>query len=112
MLKIRELRSERNLTQEQLAKEIGVKNYTVANWEQGRTSPSIEDLCALSDFFECSIDYLLGRSDEMGNIIISKNLSDDEIKILILYKNLSTKRKEVATCILSDMQISQQIEER
>lgn len=103
MLMIKELRTERGLTQKQLAEKIGVKNYTVANWEQGRTVPAIEDLFALSDFFECSIDFLTGRTDETGNVIISKSFSDDEIKMLGIYRKLSVERKGIALAVLKDM---------
>ena len=37
MLKLQELRIQAGLTQRELAEKIGVKNYTVANWEQNRT---------------------------------------------------------------------------
>ena len=56
MLKIQELRTAKNLTQRALAEQIGVKNYTVANWEQNRTEPSLGDLIDLANFVECSID--------------------------------------------------------
>lgn len=103
MLRIKELRTERGLTQKQLAEKIGVKNYTVANWEQGRTVPAIEDLIELSDFFECSIDFLIGRTDETGNIIVNKSFTNDEIKILGIYRRLSVERKGVVLAVLKDM---------
>lgn len=103
MIKIKELRTESGITQKQLAGAIGVKNYTVANWEQGRTAPAVEDLCALADYFECSIDYLTGRTDETGNVVLLKDLAEDETKILKYYRNLSTDRKVITLAVLQDM---------
>lgn len=64
-LRIKELRkSDRGCgrqTQEQFAKTFNVSLDTVRNWEQGRTIPRIDQLCALSDYYGCSIDYILGR---------------------------------------------------
>ena len=110
MLMIKELRTERGLTQKRLAEIIGVKNYTVANWEQGRTMPAIEDLFALSDFFECSIDFLTGRTDETGNVVINSSFTDDEIKLLNGYRRLSVERKGIALAVLKDMVKAEQDE--
>ena len=49
MLKLKELRQEKGLSQEQLALIINVKNYTVGNWEQKRSEPSIDDIIKLAD---------------------------------------------------------------
>mgnify|MGYP004496545059 CR=1 FL=1 len=59
---------------------------TVRNWEQGRSTPRINDLIQLADFFGVSTDYLLGRSDctSVDNEQIRKRigLNDDAIKAL------------------------------
>ena len=68
MLKSKELRQGLELTQEFVAEQIGVKRYTYAKWEQGRAEPSMQDLRKLADFFDVSIDYLLGRTDDFGYV--------------------------------------------
>ena len=103
MLKLQELRIQAGLTQRELAEKIGVKNYTVANWEQNRTEPSIKDLVDLADFFEVSIDYLIGRENDLGEIIISKNLTDSQIKLLSLFNSLNEERKETILKLLKDL---------
>ena len=60
--KIGELRRERELTQEDLAKELGISAQAVSKWENGG-APDIEMLPALADFFGVSIDYLYGRAE-------------------------------------------------
>lgn len=57
---IRRLRKERGLTQEQLAEAVGVTVGAVSKWESGVSSPDIGMLPELADFFEISVDVLLG----------------------------------------------------
>lgn len=57
------LRKELNLTQEELAKKIGYTRTAISAWEIGRNEPSYDDVIKIADFFNVSIDYLLGKSD-------------------------------------------------
>lgn len=57
-------RIRKGLTQSQLAERVGVSRETVSRWERGATMPSIDRVVSAADFFDCSTDYLLGRTDE------------------------------------------------
>ena len=59
--KILELRKQNNVTQEELAAQLGVTAAAVSKWENSYTIPDIMMLCALADYFDVSTDYLLGR---------------------------------------------------
>ncbi|MBE7075098.1 MAG: helix-turn-helix transcriptional regulator [Clostridiales bacterium] len=61
--RIKELRLENNLTQDALALKTGISQSAIANWENGKKSPSIESIVILAKFFKCSSDYLLGLED-------------------------------------------------
>ena len=61
--RLRELRTERKLSQQELAKIIGTNNSSICDWECGRTEPSIDYIVKLCDFFEIDADYLIGRKD-------------------------------------------------
>ncbi|MCL2861112.1 MAG: helix-turn-helix domain-containing protein [Firmicutes bacterium] len=61
--RLRELRFERDLKQTDIAKVMNVVFGTISNWERGLSSPNIEELKRLADFFDVSADYLLGRTD-------------------------------------------------
>ena len=50
--------------QEDFANEINKSLNAVQKWEQGKTSPSLDDFIDLCDFFKCDADYLLARIDE------------------------------------------------
>lgn len=63
MLRIKELREEKNLSQEQVAKEIGINFRTIGNYECGRREPSIDIIEKLCIYFGVSAGYLLGIED-------------------------------------------------
>lgn len=72
-------RKKNGLTQAQLASGLGLKRYSIADWEQGRSQPSVENLISLSRILGVSIDDLVGF--EPIRVIES---SDDELLALIL----------------------------
>ena len=57
------LRKERNLTQKQLAEGVKLSEIAIQNYESGRRKPAYDALLALADFFDVSLDYLVGRSE-------------------------------------------------
>lgn len=59
MNRLKELRMEREWTQGQLAKKMGVTRTAVVKWETGKAYPTTEKLIELARIFECPIDYLL-----------------------------------------------------
>ncbi len=61
--RIKELRLENNLSQMQLAKKIGVSQKAIDFWERGVNEPKASYIIALSDFFDVSCDFLLGKKD-------------------------------------------------
>lgn len=61
--KVKSLRTSHNLSQVQLAAEIGVSKQTVSNWENNNILPSIDMLIRISSFFSVSTDYLLALDD-------------------------------------------------
>ncbi|WJE54293.1 helix-turn-helix transcriptional regulator [Bacillus cereus] len=61
--RIRSLRKEQKLKQDELGKEIGVNGASVSKFETGLKSPSRETLQRIADYFNVTVDYLLGRSD-------------------------------------------------
>ena len=53
------LRKEKNLTQEQLAEQLGVSNRTVSRWENGNNMPDISLLSEIAEFYDVSIPELI-----------------------------------------------------
>ena len=59
--KIIELRNEKGVSQQELASKIGTSQANVSRWEKGIITPSVLECWKLADFFEVSIDFLVGR---------------------------------------------------
>jgi transcriptional regulator with XRE-family HTH domain len=64
MIRLRNLREERGLTQHQLGQLFGLTKTAISYYENGQRDMSNEMLHALADYFDVSVDYLLGRSDQ------------------------------------------------
>lgn len=92
-MRIRELRTARNITQVELARSLSVSKQSISNWENDNILPSIEMLIKISDFFSVSTDYLLGLDDKKYLEITGLN----EVQIAHfqqLIDDLSGKSKE------------------
>lgn len=63
MLRLKELRKEKDITQEELAKQIQVSPSTIGMYETGRREPDFETLQKFADYFRVSTDYILGRDE-------------------------------------------------
>ena len=62
---IKRLRREKDLTQETLAEFLGVTFQSVSNWERGESYPDITMLPMIADFFDVTLDELMGRGQEL-----------------------------------------------
>ena len=59
--RLKELRLQHGISQEELAEQIGIKRNSYSDWENGKCKPSYEKLEKIADFFEISLDWLFGR---------------------------------------------------
>lgn len=62
--RIRDLREDMDLRQSDLAERTGIDQRTISNYETGKTAPDAYALIRLADFFDVSVDYLLGRTQQ------------------------------------------------
>ena len=95
--KLRDLREDLDLRQIDVAKETGIDQKTLSNYETGKTNPDSYSLIKLADFYQVTIDYLLGYSTlnlKSNNDIITKlDKIEKEINELkrFINKNVSHK---------------------
>ena len=61
--KIMTLRAAARISQEELAEKLGVTQRKISYWEGGDVDPDMYSLWKISDFFEVSVDYLIGKID-------------------------------------------------
>lgn len=62
--RVKTLRTQNNLTQKQLAEILNIQPNSVQRIEYGTARPSLDTLIILADYFDVSLDYLVGRSDD------------------------------------------------
>lgn len=68
MNRLKELRKQKGLTLVELAKEVNLANNTLSRYERGAREPNISMLIKLADFFNVSIDYLIGREPKSKTV--------------------------------------------
>ena len=90
--RIRELREERGLSLMALAKAIGVSDTAVCKWENQLAEPKLCYIVRMADFFNCSADFLTGRTDDLGKLAESN--TPEDMRILNLVRDLPPQMKE------------------
>ncbi len=70
-------RTARHLSQQELADLMGKSLNTASLYERGLRQPSLETLSLLADALDVSVDYLLGRTDDMKSMNTQKNPQED-----------------------------------
>ncbi len=86
--RLKEIREDRNLTQEDIAQKLNVERSTYAGWETGKDSIPLRRLNKLSDYYEVSVDYLTGLS----NVTNTYRVIDLDAKVV--GHNLKSLRKK------------------
>ncbi|WP_224930414.1 helix-turn-helix domain-containing protein [Bacillus safensis] len=92
--RIRSLREKHNLTQEQIAKKIGISRGTYAHYEINKRRPDYETLIKIAEIFDVSTDYLVGRSDNQGYKIIDDNKIESDPDLQIAFNAASDFSEE------------------
>lgn len=89
--RIKELRTELNLTQEELAKKLGLNNKSsIANYESGYSVPSDEIKLKMCKIFDCSMDYLLGRTNIENKEFEIISVNEDFVIKQLIAENYET----------------------
>lgn len=90
--RIRDLREDKDLTQDALCKLLYMHKTTYTNYEQGKHTVPLDFAVSLADFYNVSIDYIAGRTN-FPKGAGTANLSDDEIELLEKFARLSERNK-------------------
>ncbi|MBR1983427.1 MAG: helix-turn-helix transcriptional regulator [Clostridia bacterium] len=97
MFRLRELRKEKGLSQSQVATFLGCNQTAIGKYERGQLEPNFFALKKLADYFECSVDYLIGREDDLGivKIVDSNNsLNAKERELVDNYRKLNALEQD------------------
>ena len=90
------LRKAKNLTQEQLAEELGVSRQSVSKWESGQALPELEKIVAISMIFDVTIDYLL-KSSEIDDLSVKTAMLEKQQQNMLIREQ---KRQQIWECVL------------
>lgn len=106
-VRLRELRLEKRLTQEQAAKIFNVSKTTICQWETIKQQPGLEELANIAIYFDVSTDYLLGLVDDFGVRISAPTSSDiltaEEKKYIENLRKLSPNLRQLMSETLDTM---------
>ena len=89
--RLRELLDRKGETQGKLADYLGVKRQTIGYWKDGVTSPDVNGIIGMADYYNVSTDFLLGRTDvespkmDIGSLCKTLGLSEEIVETLKLY---------------------------
>lgn len=90
------LRMEKNISQQKLAEIIGVSQQSINKYENHNIEPDIATLILLADYFNTSVDYLIGNTDINHKIQIIEpyDLNSDESALINNYRKLTSPEKD------------------
>ncbi len=96
MIRLRDMIAEKGITQKQAAEDLGWPRRTLNNYVLGTREPDNEALCKLCDYFGCTADYLLGRSESR-----LPSMTDEDAAILRAYHALPLQIRQAVDGLLA-----------
>ena len=99
---LKKLREDASISQKALADAIGVSQQSVNKYENHNIEPDIETLIRIADFFETSVDYLIGHTTVRRKIeeVHVFELNDRESKVMEQYRSLTSKQKACVNVVM------------
>jgi len=105
--RIKQLRLEANLYQEELGETIGVQKNTVYRWENGDSLPNEQNCMLLANFFKVPLPYLMGSTDERTQLPLTEEEEEkqDEDQMIMLYRMLSSDMQKMIRTMVNQAYI-------
>ena len=102
MLRLKELRKKKRISQQKLAIDLNVSQAAVSKYEQGLAEPDIRMLKEMAEYFGASIDYMVGRTNQ--NLFLSEiSYNEQEKELLYSFKKLSSCQREKTLAYIQGM---------
>ena len=101
--RLKSLRNEHQMSQKMLAEKLFVSQQAVAKWEnpESKASPNPDTIKKIADFFDVSIDYLLGKTDiKKAPSEEDVGLSAEEAELIELFRSASPALQDAALRVL------------
>lgn len=91
---LKELREDKGLSQTDLANILNVTRQTISGYETGVIEPPLSTLIKLADMYNCSLDYLAGRTKEKYNLnLMNKDTRQLLLQIIDVVEDYKIKKK-------------------
>lgn len=102
MKHLKELRETKKLSQQKLASIINVSQQSIYKYENNLAEPDFKTLMDLADFFDTSVDYIIGNTDipRKYEHLNKTDLSDLEYETIIEFRKLSTDMKKLIITLM------------
>lgn len=101
--RLKELRLEKKINQAELGEIIGISPSTVGMYEREQRFPDKDTLSKIADYFEVSVDYLLGRTNERNIKNVTEDMDEDIRMIQRARNNMDKKDREKMIKVLKTM---------
>lgn len=100
-MRLMSLRKARNLTQEHMAKQLGLTRSSYTCYEIGTSMPGVMTLCMIADIFEVSLDYLMGRTNDQKLHNMNEFIpSAEEMQLTESYRLLNERQRRAVRELL------------
>lgn len=86
MENLKALREAKKITQSQLGEYLGAKKSAISLWESGKRQPDQETLVRIANFFNVTVDYLLGRDSTPASVPAQEKAPTDDLTEQIMAK--------------------------
>lgn len=98
---LRKLRLENGISQQQLGEILLVSQQSINKYENHNVEPDVQGLIKIANYFNVSIDYLLGRTEikEMVEHIEPSEFSQEEIKLISKFRSLNEEQKKTVMSV-------------
>ena len=105
MKNLKALRLSKKLSQQQLALRLDLSQQTIYKYENGITEPDIATLIKLADYFNTSVDYLIGNTNnpQRPGSYSETELTENELQHLRIYRNMPNNVQELLDSFLSEV---------
>ena len=102
--RMRELRSSRHFTQDDLSKRLGISKSTISMYENGNREPDFETLELIADFFNVDMNYLIGKTTVASSSLIDiDSLAASEYELLSYFRQLNDAGQEIALATVGSL---------
>ena len=105
ILKLLELREEKNVPQDTLAALLGVTRQAYSRYERGERELGYNSLIKLAQYFDVSIDYLLNNTSYYYPDKLNQSYSDKELELISNYRKLPQQSQEYVYGIIQNLAV-------